>query len=102
MLHLFSVPDDPSLLAFGAYEPRLVLLSILIAIFSSWIGLQIAGQAAASRTHRALVLGSGSLALGAGVWAMHFIGMLAFNLCTPITYDPMVTLLSALPSIGAS
>ncbi|QOY94086.1 PAS domain S-box protein [Massilia sp. UMI-21] len=102
MLQLFSVPDDPSLLTFGAYEPRFVLLSVLIAIFSSWMGLQIAGQAAASRSHRALVLASGSLALGAGVWAMHFIGMLAFNLCTPITYDPLVTLLSALPSIGAS
>jgi len=102
MLQLFSVPDDPSLLTFGIYEPRIVLLSVLIAIFSSWMGLQIAGQAAASRSHRALVLASGSLALGAGVWAMHFIGMLAFNLCTPITYDPMVTILSALPSIGAS
>ncbi|SFD73749.1 MHYT domain-containing protein [Massilia yuzhufengensis] len=102
MLQLFSVPDDPSLLAFGVFEPRFVLLSVLIAIFSSWMGLQIAGQAAASRTHRAIVLGSGSLALGAGVWAMHFIGMLAFNLCTEITYDPWTTILSALPSIGAS
>jgi PAS domain S-box-containing protein len=102
MLQLFSVPDDPSLLAFGVYEPRFVLLSVLIAIFSSWMGLQVAGQVAASRTHRVLVLGSGSLALGAGVWAMHFIGMLAFNLCTPITYDPMTTILSALPSIAAS
>ncbi|MFC0254649.1 MHYT domain-containing protein [Massilia consociata] len=102
MLQLFSVPDDPSLLTYGVHEPRFVLLSVLIAIFSSWMGLQIAGQAAASRTHRALVLGSGSLALGAGVWSMHFIGMLAFNLCTPITYDPLTTILSALPSIGAS
>ncbi len=102
MLQLFSVPDDPSLLTFGVHEPRFVLLSVLIAIFSSWMGLQIAGQAAASRSHRALVLASGSLALGAGVWAMHFIGMLAFNLCTPITYHPWVTILSALPSVGAS
>ncbi|RZA28308.1 MAG: PAS domain S-box protein, partial [Lysobacteraceae bacterium] len=102
MIQLFSVPADPSLLTYGAYEPRFVLLSVLIAIFSSWMGLQIAGQAAASRTHRAIVLGSGSLALGAGVWAMHFIGMLAFNLCTQINYDPSITILSALPSVGAS
>ncbi|MCS0595876.1 MHYT domain-containing protein [Massilia agri] len=102
MLQLFSVPDDPSLLTFGVHEPRFVLLSVLIAIFSSWMGLQVAGQAAASRSHRVLVLASGSLALGAGVWAMHFIGMLAFNLCTPITYHPWITILSALPSVGAS
>jgi len=102
MLQLFSVPADPSLLTFGVYEPRFVVLSFLIAIFSSWMGLQIAGQAAASRSHRALVLASGSLALGAGVWAMHFVGMLAFNLCTPVAYDQWITILSALPSIGAS
>ncbi|MCA1247289.1 MHYT domain-containing protein [Massilia sp. MS-15] len=102
MLQLFSIPDDPSLLTYGVYEPRFVLLSVLIAIFSSWMGLQIAGQAAASRGHRAIVLASGSLALGAGVWAMHFIGMLAFTLCTPVDYDPLATLLSAVPSIGAS
>ena len=33
MLQIFSVPDDPSLLTFGVYEPRFVLLSVLIAIF---------------------------------------------------------------------
>jgi NO-binding membrane sensor protein with MHYT domain len=34
------------------------------------------------------MLGTGSLALGTGVWAMHFIGMLAFDLCTDVDYDP--------------
>ncbi|WP_026354137.1 MHYT domain-containing protein [Massilia niastensis] len=102
MLQLFSVPTDPSLLTYGVYEPRLVALSLLIAIFSSWMGLQIAGQASASRAHRMIVLGTGSLALGAGVWAMHFIGMLAFNLCTLVVYDPLTTILSSLPSIAAS
>ena len=102
MLQLFSVPDDPSLLTFGVYEPRLVVLSLLVAIFSSWMGLQIAGQASANRAQRTVVLGTGSLALGAGVWAMHFIGMLAFNLCTRVDYDELTTILSALPSIAAS
>ncbi|OON60499.1 transcriptional regulator [Massilia sp. KIM] len=102
MLQLFSVPADPSLLTYGMYEPSLVVLSVLVAIFSSWMGLQIAGQASSSRTHRTIVLGTGSLALGAGVWAMHFIGMLAFNLCTPVDYDELTTILSALPSVAAS
>ena len=90
------------MLAYGVYEPRLVVLSLLVAIFSSWMGLQITGRASANPAHRAIVLGTGSLALGAGVWSMHFIGMLAFNLCTPVHYDHGITLLSALPSIGAS
>ena len=102
MLQLFNPPTDPSMLAYGVHEPRLVLLSLLVAIFSSWMGLQITGRASTNAAHRAIVLGTGSLALGAGVWSMHFIGMLAFNLCTPVHYDHWITILSALPSIGAS
>jgi PAS domain S-box-containing protein len=102
MLSLFLLPDDPSLLSYGVYTPKLVILSILVAIFSSWMGLQMAGQAAANRTQRWVVLGTGSLALGAGVWAMHFIGMLAFDLCTEVDYDPATTIWSNLPSIAAS
>ncbi len=102
MLTLFSVPDDPSLLTYGMYDPSLVGLSLLVAIFSSWMALQVAGRAGTHPSHRAIALGTGSLALGAGVWSMHFIGMLAFNLCTPVHYDHLTTLLSALPSIAAS
>jgi PAS domain S-box-containing protein len=103
-MDLFSPPDNLALIHYGNHVPSLVLLSILVAIFSSWMGLQVAGQAqaATSRGLRAVMLGSGSLALGCGVWAMHFIGMLAFNLCTGIEYDHGITLLSVLPSLAAS
>jgi len=104
LIQLFSPPADPALLTYGIYDPWLVMLSVLVASFSSAMGLQMAGQAArASRPAlRLATLVTGSLALGSGVWAMHFIGMLAFNLCTPVSYDPVITLLSMLPSIGAS
>ena len=102
LLQLFSAPPEPSMLAYGRYDPALVALSVLVAIFSSWMGLQIAGQASANRAQRSIVLLTGSLALGSGVWAMHFIGMLAFDLCTRVVFDPAITLLSLLPSIGAS
>ena len=62
----------------------------------------IAGQASANRAQRSIVLLTGSLALGSGVWAMHFIGMLAFDLCTRVDYDPATTIISMVPSIGAS
>jgi PAS domain S-box-containing protein len=99
---LFSAPTEMSLLTYGQYDPSLVALSLLIAIFSSWMGLQVAGQASVNRAQRSIVLLTGSLALGSGVWAMHFIGMLAFDLCTRVEYDPATTILSLLPSIGAS
>ncbi|MEW6370975.1 MAG: MHYT domain-containing protein [Pseudomonadota bacterium] len=101
-MSLFKLPDDPSLLSYGIYDSKLVLLSLLVAIFSSWMGLQVAGQARQRDRQRPIFLLTGSLALGAGVWAMHFVGMLAFNLCTQVSYDPMTTILSSLPSIGAS
>ena len=104
LLQLFSPPSDPSLLQYGIYTPTLVVLSILVAIFSSWMGLQVVDQAKSATTRglRATMLATGSLALGCGVWAMHFIGMLAFDLCTTVDYDPGVTMLSVLPSLGAS
>jgi PAS domain S-box-containing protein len=104
LLELFAPARDPALLNYGTYTPSLVLLSVLVAIFSSWMGLQMAGQANASSSRwlRTATLSSGSLALGCGVWAMHFIGMLAFNLCTSVDYDPGLTILSIVPSLAAS
>ena len=104
LIELFSPSRDPALLNYGTYTPSLVLLSVLVAIFSSWMGLQMAAQANASgsRWLRIATLSSGSLALGCGVWAMHFNGMLAFNLCTSVDYDPGLTILSILPSLAAS
>ncbi|MES2261082.1 MAG: MHYT domain-containing protein [Pseudomonadota bacterium] len=102
--HLFSPPSDPALLSYGVYDPALVALSVGVAIFSSWMGLHLAGQAKSNGNPmlRGVALLAGSLALGSGVWAMHFIGMLAFKLCVTISYDPGLTLLSLLPSLAAS
>ncbi|MDP5252681.1 MHYT domain-containing protein [Vibrio sp. HB161653] len=51
---------------------------------------------------RQLVLASGSLALGSGIWSMHFIGMLAFDIHMAIHYDVVLTIISMLPSLAAS
>ena len=48
LLQLFSPPDDPSLINYGTYSPSLVALSILVAIFSSWMALQVVSLAHAS------------------------------------------------------
>lgn len=99
----FDYPADPLLLA-GSYSPGLVLLSVLIAVFASAMAIQITVQAISvqKKNLRLLMLGSGSIALGGGVWSMHFIGMLAFSLCTDVSYQSGLTFLSMLPSIAAS
>ncbi|EGF33662.1 sensor histidine kinase, putative [Oxalobacteraceae bacterium IMCC9480] len=80
------------------------MLSCLIAVFTSTMALQIAGIGRLSHNllHRQVAIFSGALALGGGIWAMHFIGMLAFRLCVPVSYDVGLTLLSVLPSLAAS
>ncbi|MEO7578340.1 MAG: MHYT domain-containing protein, partial [Massilia sp.] len=99
---LFAPPADPSLLTYGTFDPLLVAMSVLVAIFASGMGLQLAGQADDNPRLRPVVLLTGSIALGSGVWAMHFIGMQAFRLCTEVDYDPATTILSMLPSVLAS
>ena len=88
----------------GHHHHSLMVLSVLIAIAASWLALQVAGlarRAATPATRRGAVL-SGAAALGGGIWAMHFIGMLSFTLPLEVHYDLTVTLLSILPAMGAS
>ncbi len=44
----------------------------------------------------------GSVAMGIGIWSMHFLGMLAFNLPVPMGYDPTLTFVSMLIAIASS
>ncbi len=103
LLQWFEYPADPLLLN-GSYTPGLVLLSFAIAVLASAIAMHVTAQAVKMQRHsyRMLMLASGSIALGGGVWSMHFIGMLAFALCTEVSYQPGLTFLSMLPSIAAS
>ena len=96
-------PPDAAQLYLGEYEPGLVILSVGIAIFASYLGLNVAQFAAMTPRSgsRLLLLGLGGLAMGVGVWAMHFIGMLGFRLPCAITYDIWITALSILPGVIA-
>mgnify|MGYP000002638629 CR=1 FL=1 len=103
LLQWFEYPADPLLLT-GTYSAGLVALSFFIAVLASAMAIQITSQAVGvqHKSLRLLMLGSGSIALGGGVWSMHFIGMLAFALCTDVSYQPGLTIFSMLPSVAAS
>ncbi|MFL9926793.1 MHYT domain-containing protein [Herbaspirillum lusitanum] len=51
---------------------------------------------------RHVAIATGAIALGGGIWTMHFIGMLAFDLCLSVDYSLGVTSLSILPALAAS
>lgn len=104
LFSFFSPPDTPSLLSYGIYDPWLVALSLLTAVSAAATGMYMADQAARQKNNvlRRWAQISGSLALGGGIWAMHFIGMLAFSLCAQAGYDPATTMVSMLPGILAA
>lgn len=87
----------------GTYDYRLVVLSVLIAILASYAALDLGGRVTASRrwTQIAWLFGGG-LAMGIGIWSMHYVAMFAFSLPIPMQYDWPTTLLSLLAGVVAS
>src|SRR5437588_9145725 len=87
----------------SSYDDRLVALSVLIAIFAAYAALDLAGRttAARGRVRLAWLIG-GAAAMGSGIWSMHYIGMLAFSLPVPVSYDWPTVLLSLLAAVFAS
>lgn len=87
----------------SSYNIWLVLISFLVAVLASYTALDMAGRIAASQGKAALLwLAGGSMAMGSGIWSMHFIGMLAYHLPIAMGYDPWITGLSWLLGILSS
>jgi len=86
----------------GSYDSVLVVLSILIAVVAAYAALELAARASVHRSERNYWLAGGSVAMGIGIWSMHFIGMLAFSLPVPISYDIDITLVSVLIAVAVA
>ena len=80
----------------GTYSLPLVALSIAIATLASYTALDLSSLI--SLIDRARLrcgwLAAGAASMGIGIWAMHFIGMLAFSVSVPLGYDFGATFLS--------
>jgi methyl-accepting chemotaxis protein PixJ len=86
----------------SSYDPRLVLLSIIIAVLASYTALDLAGRVKTTRAKARLAwLIGGAVVMGTGIWSMHFVGMLAFRLPIPMVYDVFTVIISILPAIVA-
>jgi PAS domain S-box-containing protein len=89
----------------GSHDPVLVALSILIAALASYTALDLATRMRAASGPASLGwLAAAAVAMGGGIWSMHFVAMLAFILPgVDISYDPLLTLLSlAIPILVAA
>lgn len=87
----------------GSYSPALVLISLFVAILASYTALDLTGRIATAKGRAVyLWMAGGALAMGIGVWSMHFIGMLAFRLPIALGYDIGITALSLLIAVLSS
>ena len=94
--------DVPALLQ-PEYRHGVVALSFLVAVYASYVALDLARRVRSRNRGSALAWGlGGAVVMGTGIWSMHFVGMLAFSLPVPIGFDPTTTLLSWIAAVGVS
>ncbi len=87
----------------GIYDFELVALSVIVAIVASYTALELAGRVSEKEGRSSLIwLIGGAIAMGTGIWSMHFVGMLAFHLPVAVAYDAAVTALSMVIAIAVS
>lgn len=85
------------------YNPWLVAVSVLIAVVDSYVSFSVIGRVARTRGGvRLLWLVMGAMAMGLGVWAMHFIAMMAVRAPAPLGFAVRPTLLALLPMMVAA
>jgi len=78
-----------------SYDPALLALSIAVSICASFTALNLADRIrGAAGPWQLLWLIGAAIAMGGGIWAMQFIGLLALELNVPVAYDLGQTLLS--------
>jgi hypothetical protein len=99
-----SPSSRPESIMPSTYNFWLVLVSLAVATLASYTALDLAGRISlltGSRLRHAWLAG-GATAMGVGIWAMHFIGMLAFSLPIPLGYDAGITCYSLAIAIVVS
>lgn len=104
MTHFFLSDPASAHFVHGQYRTGLVFLSVGVAIVLSWVALHTATIARNIDNHRYrhFTIAMAAFALAGGIWAMHFIGVLALQLPAPMHYAIAPTVLSFLPACGAS
>ena len=86
------------------YSAALVVLSYLVAAFGAYTSFQLIERVQAALTARArrAWLVTAGFAMGCGIWAMHFIAMLAVEMPMHVVYDVWTTIVSAACAVFAS
>jgi PAS domain S-box-containing protein len=87
----------------GSYDYGEVARSILIAMAASYAALDLGGRVTAAHGRaRAGWLTGGAIAMGIGIWAMHFKSLLAFRMPVTVVYHWPTVLASLVIAVLAS
>ncbi len=87
----------------GSYDSMLVVFSYVVAVAASYTVLDLVERIVSTQGLRRWIwLTYGAIAMGMGIWSMHFVGMLAFSLPEPVAYDLVEVVLSVLAAIVGS
>jgi len=85
------------------HDYRLVMLAVLICVFSAFTAVSMQGRARnAPEKIRNKWIVMTAITIGSGIWATHFIAMLAYDMGMPVRYDPLSTIGSLLIAIAVS
>jgi NO-binding membrane sensor protein with MHYT domain len=83
-----------------AHDLRLVGLAALVCVLASFTAINLLHHARKSRGHmRAVWLAVSAISTGFGIWATHFVAMLAFTPGIPSGYNIILTILSLVAAI---
>ena len=87
----------------GQHNIWLVLVAALVCIAGAWTILRLFQRAQATRGAQSIGWHFlTAVAAGSSIWCTHFIGVLAYRAATPVTLDPVLTILSLLIAIGGA
>jgi NO-binding membrane sensor protein with MHYT domain len=83
-----------------SHDLRLVAAALAVALMAGFTGLSLTrGAQGLAPGPRKAVVSMAAVALGGGIWSMHFVAMLGLQLPILFYYDALVTLVSALAAI---
>ena len=83
-----------------SHNHNLVILSLILAVVSGFTGFTLTQNLSAKTLlQRKISVSMAAVALGGGIWSMHFVAMLGLNLQVMVFYDAAITLASALIAI---
>jgi diguanylate cyclase (GGDEF)-like protein len=84
-------------------DTGLVALSVAVAIVASYAALDLTRRSSdAAGSRKRLWIAGGGVTMGVGIWSMHFIGMLAWSMSMPVSYDDALVGLSLLAAVLGS